>query len=309
MILFKRSADLAEWLERQRQSGNSIGFVPTLGALHAGHISLISISRKSSRITVCSVFINPTQFNDPKDFQKYPITLERDIALLEEAGADVLFLPEVGEVYPGGTRDLETYDLGPLETILEGKYRPGHFQGVCQVMRRLLDLVRPDDLYMGQKDYQQCMVVQRLLVIRGMKTQLHPCPIVREPDGLAMSSRNVRLSPEQRVKATAIYQALLTIKRGWEGGETLAKELTDRARTILEEADFRIDYVEIVDAETLEPELGGPQAGETQVGGTQAGGAQAGGAQNGGVQNGGAKVVALIAAFQGEVRLIDNMVL
>jgi pantoate--beta-alanine ligase len=309
MILFKRSADLAEWLERQRQSGNSIGFVPTLGALHAGHISLISISRKSSRITVCSVFINPTQFNDPKDFQKYPITLERDIALLEEAGADVLFLPEVGEVYPGGTRDLETYDLGPLETILEGKYRPGHFQGVCQVMRRLLDLVRPDDLYMGQKDYQQCMVVQRLLVIRGMKTQLHPCPIVREPDGLAMSSRNVRLSPEQRVKATAIYQALRTIKRGWEGGETLAKELTDRARTILEEADFRIDYVEIVDAETLEPELGGPQAGETQVGGTQAGGAQAGGAQNGGVQNGGAKAVALIAAFQGEVRLIDNMVL
>jgi pantoate--beta-alanine ligase len=299
MILFKRSADLAEWLERQRQSGNSIGFVPTLGALHAGHISLISISKKSSRITVCSIFINPTQFNDPKDFQKYPITLEKDIALLEEAGADVLFLPEVGEVYPGGTRDLETYDLGPLESILEGKYRPGHFQGVCQVMRRLLDLVRPDDLYMGQKDYQQCMVVQRLLVIMGMKTQLHPCPIVREPDGLAMSSRNVRLSPEQRVKATAIYRALVTIKQGWQGGQggesghggqsgqmgqSLAKELTERARTILEEADFRVDYVEIADAETLEPEMVGVQAG-------------------------GAKTVALIAAFQGEVRLIDNMVL
>jgi pantoate--beta-alanine ligase len=290
MILFKRSADMAEWLERQRESGYSIGFVPTLGALHAGHISLISISKKSSRITVCSIFINPTQFNDPKDFQKYPITLEKDIALLEEAGTDVLFLPEAGEIYPGGTKDLETYDLGPLETILEGKYRPGHFQGVCQVMRRLLDLVRPDDLYMGQKDYQQCMVVQRLLVIRGMKTLLHPCPIVREPDGLAMSSRNVRLTPEQRTKATAIYQALLTIKRGWEGtrgweeGKTLAKELTDQARTILEKADFRVDYVEIADAATLEPVLGGARAGE-------------------------AKAVALIAAFQGEVRLIDNMTL
>ena len=304
---------MAEWLERQRESGNAIGFVPTLGALHEGHISLISISKKSSRITVCSIFINPTQFNDPKDFQKYPVTLEKDIAMLEEAGADVLYLPEVGEVYPGGTKDLETYDLGPLETILEGKYRPGHFQGVCQVMRRLLDVVRPDDLYMGQKDYQQCMVVQRLLGIRGMNTQLHPCPIIREPDGLAMSSRNVRLTPEQRVKATAIYRALLGIKRGWEGdqrewegdhrvwegGDTLVKELTDRARTILEEADFRVDYVEIADPETLEPELGGAQDGATITGGTRGGAAI----------TGRAKAVALIAAFQGEVRLIDNMVL
>jgi pantoate--beta-alanine ligase len=277
MILFKRSADMAKWLERQRQSGNSIGFVPTLGALHAGHISLISISKKSSRITVCSIFINPTQFNDPKDFQKYPITLEKDIALLEEAGTDVLFLPEAGEIYPGGTRDLETYDLGPLETILEGKYRPGHFQGVCQVMRRLLDLVRPDGVYMGQKDYQQCMVVQRLLVIRGMKTQLHPCPIVREPDGLAMSSRNVRLSPEERTKATAIYQALLMIKQAWLMGHPSKESLVAKGREMLELAGFRVDYVEIADGETLQPKAGGPGA------------------------------VALIAAFQGEVRLIDNM--
>ena len=299
MILFKRSGDLAEWLEGQRESGNSIGFVPTMGALHAGHISLISISKKSTRITVCSIFINPTQFNDPKDFQKYPITLEKDIALLEEAGADVLFLPEAAELYPEGTKDLETYDLGPLEKILEGKYRPGHFQGVCQVMRRLLDLVRPDDLYMGQKDYQQCMVVQRLLVIRGMKTRLHPCPIVREPDGLAMSSRNVRLTPDQRMKATAIHQALLMIKRGWQGERPIVKELTDQARIILEKADFRVDYVEIADAETLEPELGGPHATASRIDGPNAGVAQ----------TAGAGAVALIAAFQGEVRLIDNMVL
>src|ERR1700737_4918300 len=162
MILFKRAGDLTRWLKEQHSRGKSIGFVPTLGALHPGHISLIDISKKSTGITVCSIFINPTQFNDPKDFEKYPITIEKDIYLLEKAGTDALFLPEVDDVYPGGTKELEKYELGGLETLLEGKYRPGHFQGVCQVMRRLLDLVAPDDLFMGQKDYQQCMVVRRL---------------------------------------------------------------------------------------------------------------------------------------------------
>jgi pantoate--beta-alanine ligase len=141
---------------------------------------LLTISKKTAGVTVCSIFINPTQFNDPRDFQKYPVTLEKDIALLEQSGTDVLFLPEVSEVYPDGTSGLEHYDLGRMETLLEGKYRPGHFQGVCQVMRRLLDVVRPDDLFMGQKDYQQCMVVQRLLELRGMPTRLHRCPILRE---------------------------------------------------------------------------------------------------------------------------------
>jgi pantoate--beta-alanine ligase len=250
-----------------------------LGALHTGHISLITISKKSTDVSVCSIFVNPTQFNDPKDFQKYPVTLEKDIALLERAGTDILFLPEVAELYPNGTTGLETYDLGRLETILEGKYRPGHFQGVCQVMRRLLDLVQPDHLFMGQKDYQQCMVVQRLLALRGMDTQLHACPIVRETDGLAMSSRNLRLTPEQRQKATAIYQALLAISTGWQMGQRSKTELIATALNILEQADFRVDYVEIADGQTLQPADGGPGA------------------------------VALIAAFQGEVRLIDNMVL
>src|ERR1700691_4943551 len=193
MILFKRSAHLYRWLNHETVSGKSIGFVPTMGALHEGHISLITISKKETDITVCSIFVNPTQFNDPRDFQKYPITLEKDIALLEQAGTDVLFLPEVEEIYPKGTSGLEHYDLGRIETLLEGQYRPGHFQGVCQVMRRLLDVVRPDDLFMGQKDYQQCMVLQRLLELRGMPTRLHRCPILREPDGLAMSSRNMGL--------------------------------------------------------------------------------------------------------------------
>ena len=245
--------------------------MPTLGALHAGHISLIDISKKSTDLTVCSIFVNPTQFNDPKDFQKYPITLEKDITLLENASTDVLFLPDVSEMYPEGTTNLEHYDLGRLETILEGKYRPGHFQGVCQVMRRLLELVKPNHLFMGQKDYQQCMVVQRLIGLMGWNIHLHPCPIIREPDGLAMSSRNVRLQPDERQRATAIYKALLSLR------STASPSL---AKKILEEAQFRIDYVEIADAQTLEP-----------------------------VELGSAGAVALIAAFQGEIRLIDNMIL
>src|SRR3569833_413166 len=149
MIVLKKADELSRWLEKQRSAGRSIGFVPTMGALHAGHISLIDISKKSTGITVCSIFVNPTQFNDPKDFQKYPITIGTDILQLEKAGTDVLYLPEVSDIYPGGITGLEKYDLGRLESLLEGAFRPGHFQGVCQVMRRLLTAVRPDHLFMG----------------------------------------------------------------------------------------------------------------------------------------------------------------
>ncbi|WP_431209752.1 pantoate--beta-alanine ligase [Puia sp. P3] len=270
MILFKKTGDLHRWLDQTRNSNDTIGFVPTMGALHEGHISLIDISKRSAGITVCSVFVNPTQFNDPKDYQKYPITIEKDIALLEAAGVDALFLPEVGEMYPNGTTNLERYDLGRLETILEGKYRPGHFRGVCRVMRRLLDLVRPDDLFMGSKDYQQCMIVQRLIQLMDWSVRLHRCPIVREPDGLAMSSRNARLSPDERQRATAIYQALLALRSGAP---------LSTAEEILAASRFRTDYISICDPETLEPVPPSPNT------------------------------VALIAAFQGEVRLIDNMIL
>lgn len=256
-----------------------------MGALHAGHISLIDISKKSTEITVCNIFVNPTQFNDPRDFQKYPITIEDDILLLEQAEADVLYLPEVSDIYPDGTKSLETYDLGRLESLLEGAFRPGHFQGVCQVMRRLLDAVRPDQLFMGQKDYQQCMVVHRLLEIMGLPTRLVPCPIVREKDGLAMSSRNRRLSEDQRRTATAIYQALTGIKDGWQKARP-AKELIAGATSHLESKGFRVDYVSIADPLTLEP-LPETGSGETTC----------------------APAVALIAAFLGEIRLIDNMTL
>ena len=283
MVIFKRAADLTGYLEKQRTAGQKIGFVPTLGALHQGHISLITISKKTTSLTVCSIFVNPTQFNDPKDFQKYPITIEKDIVLLEKAGTDILFLPEVSEMYPGGTKGLEHYDLGTLESLLEGEFRPGHFQGVAQVMQRLLTIVRPDDLFMGSKDYQQCMVVQRLLNIMGLPTILHRCPILREPDGLAMSSRNVRLDPDQRTRATAIYQALQAIRDAWlatarTGQIPPIEPLVAKAVAILEAAGFRIDYIAIADGDTLLPAR--PDSKTT---------------------------VALIAAFMGEVRLIDNM--
>ncbi|HEY4108633.1 pantoate--beta-alanine ligase [Puia sp.] len=279
MIIFKKAANLASWLEKQRSAGQSIGFVPTMGALHEGHISLIAISKANTALTVCSIFVNPTQFNDPIDYQKYPVTLDQDIPMLEKAGVDILFLPDVAEMYPDGTKSLETYELGPLETFLEGKYRPGHFQGVCQVMRRLLEMVRPDHLFMGSKDYQQCMVVQRLLGIMGLPATLHRCPILREPDGLAMSSRNRRLTPPQRANATGIYRALTAMKTGFTVQPP--PTLIENAIRLLEAAEFRVDYISLADALTLEPIPGPSPAG----------------------------VVALIAAFQGDVRLIDNMVL
>jgi pantoate--beta-alanine ligase len=283
MILFKKTADLTHWLKRQQAAGLSIGFVPTLGALHQGHISLIDISRSKTALTVCSIFVNPTQFNDPADFKKYPVTLEKDIALLEKAGTDALFLPDVNSIYPDGTSHLEHYDLGSLESVLEGKYRPGHFQGVCQVMYRLLDIVRPDHLFMGSKDYQQCMVVQRLLAIMGLPATLHRCPIVREPDGLAMSSRNTRLDPAQRLNAPAIYRALQIIRKSWRAAISVGLgapigPLVASATDILEKAGFRIDYISIADRDTLQP-----------------------------APEGSKNAIALIAAFQGEVRLIDNL--
>jgi len=257
-----------------------------MGALHEGHLALVTEARKHTDITVCSIFVNPTQFNDPKDYQKYPNTLDKDIYKLETAGTDILFLPSVQEMYPDGTQHLEKYELGFLETILEGRFRPGHFQGVCQVMRRLLEAVRPDQLFMGQKDYQQCMVVHRLLEIMGLATRLVPCPIVREKDGLAMSSRNRRLSEDQRRTAITIYQALTGIKDGWQKARP-AKELIAGATSLLESKGFRVDYVSIADPLTLGPL---PETGPREtISRTPA--------------------VALIAAFLGEVRLIDNMTL
>lgn len=280
MILFKKSEDLRKWLAGQNNKGGKTGFVPTMGALHEGHISLIETCRSQTDLCICSIFVNPAQFNDRNDFEKYPVSLEMDIEMLAKAGTDLVFIPSEHEIYPKGDIGLETYKLGSLETILEGRYRPGHFQGVCQVMSRLLDIVRPEYLFMGQKDFQQCLVVKRLIRLLNLAVEFQAVPTVREEDGLALSSRNRRLTVGQRRNAPAIYQALTYIRNNLIPGDT--SSAIEEARKILDGAHFKTDYISISKAEDLQP-----------------------------VQefDGKVKTLALIAAFQGEVRLIDNMLL
>jgi pantoate--beta-alanine ligase len=281
MILFKQIKALQEYLERARKNTQLVGFVPTMGALHAGHLSLMAASRKANNISVASIFVNPPQFNDPKDFEKYPIVIEKDIVLLEAAGCDVLFLPSVEEIYPSGSKKLLNYELGYLETILEGPTRPGHFQGVCNVMHRLLNIVKADNLYMGQKDYQQCIVVKKLISIIGSNTQLHACPTQREADGLAMSSRNMRLSSAELEKATAIYKMLNKIKEKFKEQpfDILEKEGT---AYLLKNGFRQVDYLRIAQADDLQLVTS---------------------------WNGHSSLVALTAAFLNDVRLIDNLLL
>ena len=282
MILFKKAKDLSDYLEIQRKQGKKYGFVPTMGALHDGHISLINSSKKKDDLLVCSIFINPAQFNDPADFDKYPVTLEKDIMMLESAGCDVLFLPSVAEMYPDGIHNQVHYELGYLETVLEGQYRPGHFQGVCMIVDRLLRIVRPHNLYIGQKDYQQCMVIKKLIDLMGMKNfiTMNISPTLREKNGLAMSSRNTRLNEDERIKAAAIFQTLNALKSQLQTGELAS--FKKRARADLEKKGFRVDYVEIADA------------GDLRIADHW---------------NGKQKLVALAAAYLGQVRLIDNALL
>jgi pantoate--beta-alanine ligase len=282
MIICKKPEVLQDFLKKKKIGKDQVGFVPTMGALHAGHLSLANEAKKQNNIVVCSIFVNPTQFNDPEDFKKYPITLEKDILMFEEAGCDILFIPSVQDIYPDGTNALKHYDLGFLETVLEGKFRPGHFQGVCQVMHRLLEIVLPNNLYLGQKDYQQCMVIKKLIELIKLDNliKVNICLTLREADGLAMSSRNTRLLPDERKNATTISAALRYIKENLKAGDT--KQIKDEAKEMLLQKGFRIDYIEIADADRLEL-----------------------------VEhwNGKQKVIALAAAFLNDVRLIDNMMI
>jgi len=280
MILFKKTNDLIKHLDNQRIFGKKIGFVPTMGALHEGHLSLVRLSKAATDLTICSIFVNPTQFNDPADFEKYPITTDKDIALLLTAGCDLLFLPAVSEMYPEGIMGKPEYDLGDMETLLEGKFRPGHFQGVCQVVHQLLAQVNPHDLFLGQKDYQQCMVIDRLMQQTGFKetVKLHICPTLRETDGLAMSSRNRRLNDSDRKKAASIFRTLSYLKQQLHTGSLDA--LLQTASDQLEQEGFRTDYLVVADAASLQPVS---------------------------TWDGSQKLVALVATFLGGVRLIDNL--
>jgi pantoate--beta-alanine ligase len=280
MVLFKKAADITNFLTKSREKGVLISFVPTMGALHAGHISLLGSAKKEGYLSVCSIFVNPTQFNDSKDFDKYPVTLEKDIDMLEKAGCDVVFLPSVSEMYPNGIKKVDSYELGYLETVLEGSFRPGHFQGVCQVVNRLLNIIPADELVLGQKDYQQCMVIRKMITLKNLPVKTIICPTLREAGGLAMSSRNMRLSAGDRLKAVKISEALDFIKNNIRPGN-IEGLLKDAVQKLTDEG-FKVDYIAIANADTLE--LLKSWDGKTPV-------------------------VALAAAYLGDVRLIDNMVL
>jgi len=279
MYIFYKAADLRSHLE-MRASSSAIGFIPTMGALHEGHLALIRAAQADGCYTVCSIFVNPTQFNDPSDLDRYPRTPEKDAELLAKIGCDVIFMPEVEEIYPPGVIQDFEMDFEGLDLVMEGFFRPGHFKGVAQVVKRLLDLVGPDMLYMGQKDFQQVTIVRHLIRVTRFPVQLVVVPTVREEDGLAMSSRNVRLSAEGRRKGPAIYQTLLTAKNKASNGVLLA-EINQEAMMTLSEAGFDPEYFEIVNAETLQQIHTMQEAPE---------------------------VVACVAAWLDGVRLIDNMV-
>ncbi|MFZ1457816.1 MAG: pantoate--beta-alanine ligase [Saprospiraceae bacterium] len=243
--------NLIDLVQRNRKNGVSIGFVPTMGALHKGHLSLVRKAKKENDLVIVSIFVNPTQFNDKKDLEKYPRTLESDISLLLTARADVVFTPASSEIYPEGDQKGNDIDLGGLDSYMEGAFRPGHFKGVAQVVKRLLDIVTPDRLYMGQKDFQQFTIIAHMIRTLKIQTDLVVCRILREVNGLAMSSRNERLTKETREKAGIIYKTLQSVKK-YQNTKSV-KELEDYGMKRLNIAPFIPEYFTICDGNTLKP--------------------------------------------------------
>ena len=278
MEIFRTRAEVHSYLEKVKIDGNSIGFVPTTGALHEGHLSLIDSARTKTDVVVCSIFVNPTQFNDKKDLENYPRPIEDDIKKLEGANCDVLFLPEVDEMY--NSNDNWHIKLNDFDTILEGEIRPGHYQGVTQIVKKLFDIVRPDYAFFGQKDFQQFVVISYMVKKLGINVQLIRCPIIRENDGLAMSSRNVYLSKEDRQNALSLFSSLTKAKE--EFSHLSITQVKKNAMDYLSNAvGIEVEYFEFYDINTFKP------ASSKQ-------------AEN---------VIALVAARVGNIRIIDNMIL
>lgn len=249
MKVFQKNAELQNELFSVRKEGKMVGLVPTMGALHAGHASLVERSVKENDITVVSVFLNPTQFDNPADLKRYPRSLDADCRLLESIGADYVFAPTVGDMYP--EPDNRHFEFPPVTTVMEGAYRPGHFNGVCQVVSRLFYIVRPDKAYFGEKDWQQIAVVKALVKYLGLGVEIVDCPIIREKDGLAMSSRNNLLSQDERALAPKIYEALnssLEYAKKHTVEETMEKVVSD----LNSNEGLRVEYFSIVDGETLQ---------------------------------------------------------
>jgi len=250
MQYFVKQTALQNKLDQYRKNGKTIGFVPTMGALHDGHLKLVLASVLECNVSVCSIFVNPTQFNDATDLVKYPRNLPKDSAMLKSAGLHILFAPNINEVYPKGLETRVDIDLAGLDATLEGAFRPGHFEGVVQVVKRLVDLVKPDFLYMGQKDFQQFTIIRHMIKTLHLPVKLVVIPTEREPGGLAMSSRNERLSPEYRKKARVIFETLNASKNLIEK-ESLETIKSDALKKITD-AGLIPEYFEIVDGNTLQ---------------------------------------------------------
>lgn len=241
--------DLKQYLNKERESNKQIGFVPTMGALHAGHISLVRKCVEENDVTVVSIFVNPTQFNDKRDLETYPRTPEQDFALLEAAGCDCVFAPNEKEMYP--ETDTRVFNFGRVAEVMEGKFRPGHFNGVGQIVSKLFDIVEPRKAYFGEKDFQQIAVIREMVRVLNQPVEIIACPILREADGLALSSRNTRLTPEQRQKAPRIARVLKESTNFVEK-KSVRETIDFVVNTINEESDMKVEYYEIVDAQTLE---------------------------------------------------------
>ncbi len=277
MRVFEHKKEISDHIGPLLRQGKTIGFVPTMGALHKGHLSLMEKARKENDVLMVSIFVNPIQFNHKSDLQVYPRDLEADKKLLESVPCDLLFVPTEKEMYPEPV--LDKYDFGELETVMEGAFRPGHFNGVAVVVKRLFDIVTPHRAYFGEKDFQQLTIIRKLVEMEKLPVEIVSCPIVREANGLAMSSRNKRLSPQQRQEAAFIFKTLQTAKK--RKGDICPSPLKQMIRNIFDaNQNFRLEYFEIADDKTLKP-------------------VTAWGQSNG--------MIAFVAAWMGDVRLIDNL--
>ncbi|HBF10313.1 pantoate--beta-alanine ligase [Thermotoga neapolitana] len=279
MRIIETIEEMKKFSEEMREKKKTIGFVPTMGYLHEGHLSLVRRARAENDVVVVSIFVNPTQFGPNEDYERYPRDFERDRKLLERENVDCVFHPSVEEMYPP---DFSTFvEETKLSKPLCGRSRPGHFRGVCTVVTKLFNIVKPHRAYFGQKDAQQFRVLRRMVRDLNMDVEMIECPIVREPDGLAMSSRNVYLTPEERKQALALYQSLKIAENLFLNGERDAVKIKEAMINHLSRFDrVKIDYVEIVDEETLEP-----------------------------VEKIDRKVIVAVAAWVGKARLIDNTIL
>jgi len=278
MTILKSIAETKKVLADHHSKGEKIGFVPTMGALHNGHISLVEKAVSETDIVVVSIFVNPTQFNDKNDLKNYPRTPESDIRLLEKSGVHYIFMPTEQDIYP--EPDTRTFDFGLLDKVMEGAHRPGHFNGVAQVVSKLFDIVNPDKAYFGQKDFQQLAVIRRLVKILNLKVEIISCPIIREADGLAMSSRNMLLTPEKRTSAPRISKTLFEARN--KVSILSVKDLIDWVvSTINKDPNLSVEYFELSNTETLEPVLSWDNANS---------------------------IVGCIAVKAGNVRLIDNLI-